>query len=150
MKVTNIEYYGDFIKKLITEYPHFVLCVVDGKPSVCEEDQKCEECQYYGKCEKCSIDFIKWLMAEHKEDPVLTAREKGFLECIGGGWISRDSDGALYWSDMEPRRDVKGYWFDCESNYTTLDADYFSFVTCDEKPWTVTDLRKLKVGDQDA
>ena len=121
--------------------------IFDGKIMDCYEIS-CDTCGF-GK-PKCVSSKIEWLMSEYKPELVLTAREKGFLEVIGGGWIARDSDRTLYWSDMEPRRDAKGkdYWFDYESNFSTIDKDCFPFITWeDEEPWAVEDLRKLKVQE---
>lgn len=141
IKKTNMEHFRSEIEKYGYDFTFRY-----GKIERCDR-HLCAGCEF-NKGYNCSVQKIEWLMSEYKEEPVLTQREKGFLECIGGGWISRESDGALYWSDMKPGRGVKDYWFDCESNYTTLDADYFSFVTWDERPWTVTDLLKLKVRDE--
>ena len=99
--------------------------------------------------------FVKWLMSEYKPEPVLTAREKGFIEFVKYGWIARSKEGELCWYAAEPQREwdewVIGIDVDAFSfrNFAN-DYDHFGFITWeDEEPWSVEELRKLKVENED-
>ena len=85
-------------------------------------------------------------MSEYKPEPVLTAREKGFVECMDDGWIARDKDEYLHWFEEMPRKGEDWWEYCCdESGCASLKEYCFPFITWeDEKPWSVADLRKLK------
>ena len=107
----------------------------------------CDTCIFGAKCVPRRI---QWLMSPYKPEPVLTAREKGFLECVDDGWISRNKNGVLWWSDVIPQRHKeKEFWLiDFEGENVALNKDCFPFITWeDEEPWSVEELRKLKVAD---
>ena len=89
-------------------------------------------------------------MSKYKPEPVLTAREKGFVECIDGGYIARSEKGLLRWSEDKPeKQDERGRWLvDFELENVTLPSKLFPFITWeDEEPWAVEELRKLKVEE---
>ena len=151
MKETNMEHYRGEIGRIIEELPvlNVKIAVVNGEPKPCYKVGACKDCEF--KSEPiCFLAFIDWLMSEYKPEPVLTAREKGFVECIGDGWITRCEKGLLRWSEDEPeKQEEKGRWLiDFDFENVTLGNNLFPFITWeDEEAWAVADLRKLKVGD---
>lgn len=151
MKETNMEHFRGEIKKALKANKGG-FATTNGKICVCEELADvlgCEECDF--KPPHCITDRMKWLMSEYKEEPVLTQREKHFVEFIETGWIARDKDGTIEWHEEKP---VKNSVEWRNAMYMHLDRivhNLFPFITWeDEEPWAVSDLRKLKVGDQDA
>ena len=84
------------------------------------------------------------IVARINAKPTLTAREKGFVECMKEGWIARDRDGCLMWHEEQP------WWYcdrwDSDESHAYVCKQYFAFIT-DEDPWSVEELRKLKVQD---
>lgn len=98
--------------------------------------------------------FTKWLMSEYKPKPVLTEREKHFVECIKDGYIARDENfHRLYWYPTKPCKIKYGWTFELLKREkiaidTILSFDSFPFITWeDEEPWSVEELRKLKVQE---
>lgn len=151
MKETNMEHYRGEIEDFMKN-GHIILAIVEGKPVACKDVLGCIGCEFKCSGNKCEADYIKWLMSEYKPEPVLTAREKGFVECVDGGWIVRDRDGFLHWCEVEPMRISLGfneYWkLDTAAGHVALNKKCFPFVAEeDEKPWSVEELRKLKVQE---
>lgn len=158
MKETNMEHFRGEIEAILNKKEVIAISKLDGSIFACNEDE-CDQCICCnGRDEElipCDVTLMRWLMSEYKPEPVLTARERGFIECVGKGYISRDKDGALGWSEDKVEKSeaddcwVNGY----DRGFATLNRDTFKFITWeDEEPWAVADLRKLKVkaGDQDA
>ena len=144
MKETNMEHFRSEIEELLESGNGFLPAIIDNKPAYCSGRQ-CDECPVYRQSESCSMVFVKWLMSEYKPEPVLTAREKHFVEFAQKGWLSRNENGTLMWHQDKPCKS-NIMWF-CHANQFCLNgfADTFPFITWeDEEPWSVSDLRKLK------
>lgn len=123
----------------------------------------CEFCDFYAgnnmddSLQGCDARRLRWLMSEYKEEPVLTAREKHFVECINDGFIVRDENPyRLHWFSEKPRKILCGWTADSITQIERIranamfDVDMFPFITWeDEEPWSVEELRKLKVQNDD-
>lgn len=121
--------------------------LINGKVVKCNRCVKCDfETEPDEEWESCTIKRVRWLMSEYKPEPVLTAREMGFVECIENGWLARDKDNELNWYEIEPRKDgFNGWWDEHVAGATEINKDFFPFITWeDEEPWAVSNLRKLK------
>ena len=145
MKEKNMEHFRSEIEEMLNNSGCTILAVVNGKPAECG-DTFCEDCDLY-KCENsCALGFIKWLMSEYKPEPVLTAKEKHFVEFAQKGWLTRTEDEKLMWHQDKPRK--SNIMWHCQANQFCLCgfAHTFPFITWeDEEPWSVEELRKLKV-----
>lgn len=149
MKETNMEHFRGEIEKV-----KYNLAIKDGEIVKCEV-ASCNDCDFFTNkngmpTAVCTDRKIKWLMSEYKPEPVLTQREKGFVECISDGWLVRNKDNELVWHDDQPEKSVHGYYWisDVECNVTVVCEEYFPFITWeDEEPWAVSRLRELKVKD---
>lgn len=150
MKETNMGHFRSEIEEMMARHKHCLPAVIDGKPVECL-GTRCDECMLYEVAEHCSTNFIKWLMSEYKPETVLTAREKGFVEFVQDGWLAADIDGFLYWHELKPRKNMA--WRDwCSDGECTdlypISHGTFRFITWeDEEPWSVEELRKLKVKE---
>lgn len=151
MKETNMEHFRgeaeerkyDFGKRKdsSTGKEYFISCT----------SVNCQRCDFFtgnnmdDDLFNCMARKTKWLMSEYKPEPVLTQREKGFVECIRRGWIAADEVGSKMWYEDKPKKDKEpNVWLG--NKIVTLNDDYFPFITWeDEEPWAVADLRKLKV-----
>ena len=146
MKETNMEHFRDEIEA-VEHRP----ALIDGKIKSCV-GSCCKDCSFYTSTfENCSGARISWLMSEYKPEPVLTQREKHFVEFVETGWLARDKDDELWWYSAKPKRGAKN-WVDGQYSLgfrRVLDfSQHFRFITWeDEEPWAVEDLRKLKVED---
>ena len=152
---TNFEFYKDEILKIVNTPTR--LAKVNGKPVTCAGTD-CEECEFNKMSDLCDISTIKWLYAEHIEQPKLTKRERAFCEAVGKGWIARDLDNELSYFEEKPVKLCKeGYWVD-DDNIISDSMTYllpkvlekqFSIIKWeDEKPWSIEDLLKLEVEDE--
>ena len=154
MKETNMEHFRGAIEAIMKDFEGFGVDIDNSKLIACKSGS-CERCKFSylnnkNKEDPCAKHKIKWLMSEYKPEPVLTAREKGFVECIDGGWLTRNKDNELVWHDEEPEKSVHGYYWisSAECNIAIVHEEYFPFITWeDEEPWSVEDLRKLKVEE---
>lgn len=153
MKETNMEHYRKTLEEISKKNKHFGLDrMTGGAPAACN-DIGCGDCIFTIVCNgidnAVEIERIKWLMSEYKPEPVLTAREKGFVEFAQEGWLARDMDGALCWFMRKPHR-CKDEGHRCWNGTANTIAfkklnEIFPFITWeDEEPWSISDLRKLK------
>ena len=140
MKETNMEHFRSEIEN--ANYKFGVVC---GQVVKCYAE-RCPHCDFFGK-KQCITGAVKWLMSPYKPKPVLTQREKGFVECIRHGWIAADEVGSKMWYEDKPKKDKEpNVWLG--KKIVTLNDDYFPFITWeDEEAWAVEDLRKLKVQE---
>ena len=142
MKETNMEHYRGEIEEL-----EFNIGRVDGKLIKCN-GRYCEECEAFNEL-SCKEHITKWLMSEYKPESVLTAREKHFVEFAETGWITRTEDGILMWHQDKPRKG--NIMWRCDANWFNICGfgHTFHFITWeDEEPWSVEELRKLKVESE--
>lgn len=146
IKETNMEHFRGEIEKIYEDNGGFAL--KNNKIVPCG-NLTCLECSFnYGSCTKATV---LWLMSEYKPEPVLTQREKHFVEFMQTGYIARDEDGRLDWYEQKPWKDTNSWYLD-GGEHVKLRAlcanDYFPFITWeDEEPWAVEELRKLKVQE---
>lgn len=138
MKETNMEHFRSEIEK-----NDYSIALVNGEIKRCSKMTTCDECDF--EMVGCSPRKIKWLMSEYKPEPVLTEREKHFVEFVETGWVSRDKCGKINWYMSKPTKDSEAW--DTYDEYLDLYifGELFPFITWeDEEPWSVADLRKLK------
>lgn len=142
MKETNMEHYRGEI-----EEAGYRFGIADGKIVDCHEIS-CNTCGF--RRPKCVSGRIKWLMSEYKPEPVLTAREKHFVECLEDGWLTKGSTcNEFKWWGTKPRREGEKWVSDEGSTIHRILSYAFGiklpFITHeDEEPWSVEGLRKLK------
>ena len=146
MKETNMEHYRGGIEA--TKENEFCFGFADGKIFACNEGKCGMRCEFFGGF--CNANRIKWLMSEYKPEPVLTTREKHFLEFAQKGWIVRDKDGGIsFYSRQKPEK-VNVRWSPLNPEVFMTDCGDFPFITWeDEEPWAAEELRKLKVVDEE-
>ena len=152
IKETNMEHFRGEIGRIIEELPalNVKIAVVNGEPKPCYKVGACKDCEFKPE-PGCFLAFTDWLMSEYKPEPVLTAREKHFVEFAQEGWLARDDDGDLWWYRLKPEK-KKENWSVGSVAYSfkgILDFEqHFRFITWeDEEPWAVEELRKLKVQE---
>lgn len=114
---------------------------------------KCSLCLFCD-CD-CSKEKIReWAESEYIEKPVISKRDRAFLEYLKGKYeyIARDKTGKLYVYFAKP---VKH-----DSFWTRSCGKYFGFDNCcinidfpmvkwsDSEPWLIEDLKKLEVVEE--
>lgn len=101
----------------------------------------------------CKGKVREWAESECIEKPVISKRDKAFLECIGEGikYITRNMDGFLFIYVIKPHKLI-----DCwesggiESNKS---LEFFKVNLpmvkwSDKEPWLIEDLKKLEVVEE--
>ena len=147
MKETNMEHYRGEIEEVGHDF-----AFINGKVEKCN---KCKKCDFETKpdeaWESCAIRKTRWLMSEYKPEPVLTQREKHFVECLEDGWLTKgEACNEFKWWEKKPRHE-RNKWVAYEATQVHSILSYafgikLPFITWeDEEPWAVADLRKLKV-----
>ena len=148
--MTNMEYYRERIKKILNANGRLAAVVINKEPCKCNE-LSCCECLFGTKGGSCENKKLLWLMAEHKEEPMLTKREYYLVQLLPDGWVARDSDSILYWYDTNPKK-VSDSWDNGIGNCEELTwlGPALEFIHWDNTgPWSVEELRKLKVKEDE-
>lgn len=114
-------------------------------------DIACSECLF--ACLNCAEEVKEWAEQEYIEKPVISKRDRAFLECIGEGikYIARDMNGFLFVYVIKPHKLI-----DCwesggiESNKS---LEFFKLNLpmikwSDKEPWLIEDLKKLDVVEE--
>lgn len=147
---TNMEHYRNKILEILKNGYHDFSLRKDGSFASCG-GMNCDDCVF--GAEKTKVNCCKaktlWMMEEYKPEITLTAREKHFVEFVESGYIARDESGRLYWYGVKPKREFNHWYNKNDEVYNIYEFDgMFTFITWeDEQPWSVEELRKLKVQD---
>lgn len=111
----------------------------------------CSECLFV-RC-NCENEMKEWAEQEYIEKPVISKRDRAFLECIGKGikYITRDMNGGLFIYIIKPHKLID-CWGSCgvEPNKS---LEFFKVNLpmvkwSDKEPWLIEDLKKLEVVEE--
>lgn len=111
---------------------------------------KCEECLF--NCTNCENDTREWAESEYIEKPVISKRDRAFLEYIDKQYeyLARDKTGRLYVHRKKPyRNDI--FWTNVARSFCLNDRINVDFPMVkweDSEPWLIEDLKKLEVVDE--
>lgn len=115
----------------------------------------CRECLFQSDRGQCKEKAREWAEAEYIEKPVISKRDRVFLEYIRERYkyIARDENGNLFAYETHPRK-VGTCWntnsLICKS-YLYLNrhfnVDFPMIKWQDSEPWLIEDLKKLEVVD---
>lgn len=112
----------------------------------------CRECLFHSDTERCKEKVREWAEAECVERPVISKKDRAFLEYIDTriNYIARDMNGSLYIYIRKPRKLIDCWESNgCESDkslkFFKLDSPMVKWS--DDKPWLIEDLKKLEVVD---
>lgn len=121
-----------------------------GKPESCRF-LNCNECLFSGHANQSCNDVTReWAESEYIEKPVISKRDRAFLEYfnVNMGYIARDMSGSLYIYVKKPYKEV-----DCwsasacetEKSLWMFNVVFPMVKWSDEEPWLIEDLKKLEV-----
>lgn len=122
-----------------------------GKPIDCD-DIECGECLLLGD-KSCTELRREWAESEYIEKPVISKKDRAFLECIGKGikYITRDMNGGLFIYVIKPHKLID-CWGSCgvEPNKSLefFKLDFPMIKWSDSEPWIIEDLKKLEVVEE--
>lgn len=113
----------------------------------------CEHCLFReGDISRCKEKMKEWLESEYIEKPVISKKDRAFLEYLNANinYIARDMDGDL---DVYIRKPFKtfDFWkvvgFEKRKSLRMVDIDLPMVKWEDDKTWLIEDLKKLEVVD---
>lgn len=114
----------------------------------------CEHCLFRERgISRCKEKMKEWLESEHIEKPVISKRDRAFLDYINANirYIARDMDGSLYVYIRKPFKTFD-FWkvvgFEKCKSLRMVDIDLPMVKWSDDKPWLIEDLKKLEVVEE--
>lgn len=152
----NKEKFAKEILELACEGYGLAVSKETGKPARCA-DIKCSRCAFAtGKISSCVGNRKEWAEAEYIEKPVISKKDKAFLEYLREEhkYIARDRNNSLYICDKEPYKGKNsGTWTgEFRVNWFNLNCcvsvDFPMVKWSDDKPWLIEDLKKLEVVEE--
>lgn len=113
---------------------------------------RCKNCRFREEID-CKLAIKDWLEEEYVEPPVISKKDKVFLEYLKDGYkyITRDYTGGIFLHINKPKR-ISSYWFSTPATEAVsikpFDVDFPMIKWEDEEPWKIDDLEKLEVVDK--
>ena len=150
-EMKNKEKYAECVLTFACDASGFGVYEKTGEMERCKK-MHCTECLFYGKKETCHTNRRKWLESEYIEKPVISKRDRAFLEylCEKLKYIARSrSDNLMaYQNSAEKRED--GWVIDSGAikSLQKLNIDFPMVKWEDSEPWLIDDLKKLEVVDE--
>lgn len=147
----NKEKYAECVLTFACDESGFGVYEKTGEMERCTE-MHCTECLFYGKKETCHTSRRKWLESEYIEKPVISKKDRAFLEYLNANinYIARDMDGSWDVYIRKPFK-VSDFWkvvgFEKSKSLRMVDIDLPMVKWEDDEPWLIEDLKKLEVVD---
>ena len=147
----NKERYTKEIVEIICSGKYIAINKETGMPVVCN-DFDCDKCMFRSE-NRCSSKLLKdWAESEYIEKPVISKRDRAFLEYLSVNiqYIARDMSGRLYIYVRKPYKQIDCWSSSaCETEKTLwmFNVDFPMVKWEDYEPWLIEDLKKLEVVD---
>lgn len=114
-------------------------------------DAPCTACLFL-EMEDCDKARREWAESEYIGKPVISKRDKAFLEYLSVNiqYIARDMSGRLYIYVRKPYKQIDCWSSSaCETEKTLwmFNVDFPMVKWEDDEPWLIEDLKKLEVVD---
>lgn len=146
----NKEKYAECVLTFACDESGFGVYEKTGEMERCME-MHCTECLFYGKKETCHTSRRKWLESEYIEKPVISKKDRAFLEYLGKDlkYIARDKSEALFTYERAIEKGKYGWVYDSGvlKNLSGFSVDLPMVKWSDDSPWLIEDLKKLEVVD---
>lgn len=144
----NKEKYAKEIIELACDGNSIAVDKRTGKIDSCD-DVLCSNCLFDDN-HNCDKVRREWAESEYIEKPVISKRDRAFLEYIGTriNYITRDMDGGLFVYISKPHKLINCWESSgCESNKSLkfFKLDFPMVKWEDDKPLLIEDLKKLEV-----
>lgn len=112
----------------------------------------CRECLFHSSnTEQCKEKVREWAEAEYVERPVISKRDREFLEYLGENakWMTKESGSGISVWLTKPKKDKSiSAWTDGMYNcLSEFNIDFPMVKLEDDEPWLIEDLKKLEVVD---
>lgn len=152
----NKEKYAKKIVEIACEGHKLAVSKETGKPVQCATIMNCSKCALNGRNYSSCVDNRKeWAESEYIEKPVISKRDRAFLEYTREEYkfVARDENGNLFVYSSKPCKDKRFMcWCSCGCSnspglYLNYNVDFPMVKWSDDKPWLIEDLKKLEVVD---
>ena len=148
----NKERYTKEIVEIICSGKYIAVNKETGIPVVCN-DFDCDKCMFRSE-NRCRSKLLKdWAESEYIEKPVISKRDRAFLDCLKDKWkyMARDDiSSAVYVFSEIPKKSKGGYLTytgEVRRSSTDFNIDFPMVKWEDDEPWIIEDLKKLEVVD---
>ena len=145
----NKEKYAKEIMEIACSGDNIAVIKKSGSIASCD-NTNCNLCLFRdGDCKK---NVREWAESEYIEKPVISKRDRAFLEYLSVNiqYIARDISGRLYIYVRKPYKKIDCWSSSaCETEKTLwmFNVDLPMVKWLDEEPWLIEDLKKLEVVD---
>lgn len=152
IRMKNEEKFAKEIVELACDGNRIAVVRQTGKFRSCYETP-CIECLFHSSDkEQCKEKVREWAEAECVERPVISKKDRAFLEYLSVNiqYIARDMSGRLYIYVRKPYKQIDCWSSSaCETEKTLwmFNVDFPMVKWSDSEPWLVDDLKKLEVVD---
>ena len=148
----NKEKYAKEIIEIVCDGRILGVNKVTGKPTVCG-NISCKNCLRYDGRNNCSGEVLReWAESEYIEKPVISKRDRAFLEYLGENvkWMTRDYNGKLWvWETIPEKSVICKVWMCAAGNgLNAFNIDFPMVKWEDDEPWFIEDLKKLEVVEE--
>lgn len=153
VRMKNKEKYAKEILELACDGNRIVIVRQTGEFRSCYETP-CIECLFHSSDkEQCKEKTREWAESEYVERPVISKRDRAFLEYIREEYkfVARDENGNLFVYSSKPCKDKRFMcWCSCGCSnspglYLNYNVDFPMVKWSDDKPWLIEGLKKLEV-----
>lgn len=146
----NKEKYAKEIVEIACNGRDVAVCKSTGKPIDCV-DIVCSKCSF--AVGSCTESRKEWAESEYIEKPVISKRDRAFLDYIKAcfKYIARDENGRLFVYSEKPIK--KSCYYDNVGGVTVgivfaFDIKLPMVKWEDPEPWLIEDLKKLEVCEK--
>lgn len=146
----NKEKYAKEIIEIACNGDSIAIASDSGKLVQCEHIE-CSEC-LFGSAENCKDGVREWAESEYVEKPVISKKDKAFLEYVKEEYkcIARDKNGKLFLYRLTPYKEegvLSWIGRNCSCLHLKYNVDFPMVKWSDSEPWLIEDLKKLEVVD---
>lgn len=143
----NKEKYEKEIMNIACSGDSIAVMKKSGRVVSCNET-KCSLCLFCNS--DCKTEKIReWAESEYIEKPVISKRDRAFLEYLGENakWMTKESGSEISVWMTEPNKDKNvNMWTDGLYNCLSMfNIDFPMVKLSDSEPWLIEDLKKLEV-----
>ena len=114
------------------------------------DNTECNLCLF--RDSDCKKKIIEWAESEYIKKPVISKRDRVFLEYIKNSakWMTRDCDGKLWlWETIPKKSVIQEVWTCAAGNgLNVFNIDFPMVKWEDDEPWLIEDLKKLEVVEE--
>ena len=149
--MTNKEKFAKEILEIACSGDSIAVIKKSGRIVPCDAN-RCSLCLFRG-CD-CKENTKEWAESEYVEKPVISKRDRAFLEYIREEYkfAARDKNGKLFVYNSKPYKNRDFIWYDGgllrSSYHLYYNVDFPMIKWEDSEPWKIEDLKKLKVVDE--